>query len=81
MPPPDSSDADASDAQAAALERIASRLHDEFPHVDPIAISERLKREYEATDGARVQAFRLVLAERATRRCVSTPRRDPGGGI
>jgi hypothetical protein len=79
MPRPRSSTSDSTGANARALERIASRLHDEFAHVDTVEITERLTHEYAATSEARIQAYRLVLAERATRKYLSIHRRDPRG--
>ena len=71
-PPPEttSSDGRASDldgAELAALRAIATQLHAAFPARGVDVVEAVLMSCYRRTAGARVQNYRLVLAERAAR--------------
>ena len=66
------------DVGAAALQRHAldvlrDRLIADFPSASPAQIGALLDESYARTDGARVQAFRALLAERDVRRALHDP--------
>ena len=52
---------------ARAFEAVAKRIHDDYPSVSVDAIVTLLRRSYERTEDATVQAFRGLLAERDAR--------------
>jgi hypothetical protein len=51
-----------------ALQAVSRRLAVEFPETTPPEIGALLRRAYLRTAGARVQNFRVLLAEREVRR-------------
>ncbi len=66
------------DGGAAALQRHAldvlrDRLIADFPSASPAQIGALLDESYARTEGARVQAFRALLAERDVRRALQDP--------
>jgi hypothetical protein len=65
------SDDDVEDRQGTdvprSLSMVAQRLHAEHPAVSVDTISGLLLLAYHRTEGARVQTFRTLLAERDTR--------------
>jgi hypothetical protein len=63
------------DMGAAALQRHAldvlrERLIADFPSASPARVGALLDESYARTEGARVQAFRALLAERDVRRAL-----------
>jgi hypothetical protein len=60
-------DARISAAQVHARGVLRDRLSAEFPAVSPATLGELVDEAYARTSGARIQAFRVVLAERDVR--------------
>ncbi len=73
--------ADRVSSPEAGLVAVTARLVAEFPAVAPEVIDRLLEASLGRTDGARVQRYRLVLAERTVRSTLKRGRLSPGGPL
>lgn len=65
-----------------ALADVTDRLHQRHPSVSPTHIEALVVAAYRRTDGARVDHYRVVLAERGARRLLDELHAvAPGGGL